>query len=282
MGASLCTVSVQKTPASSCCGRFSFHVPACCSSGKAQCRSDHRSRRQHGGRARGRASRCMPPLPEEPRQGPPALRTGSGSFAPVSVDGRQTRWAGWRGWWQGPPACRFRAGSAGGCVTAGHRCPIGEVGLDVQQGRAVQHVHMRDVEDVPVPAQQRYQAHADAARTAGGPGGEDAALLRPAVRDDVQARRVCPVEGKEQPDAGRVFQPFKPGREFGEDLHLAGEACGVDGLPGRLGRIGVRVWMMPMGRQVNRGRDMGISCRGLPGNVTRYEGRARDRPYRPG
>ena len=101
----------------------------------------------------------------------------------------------------------FGQGAREAASQQGTAVQIGEVGLDVQQGRAVQHVHMRDVEDVPVPAQQRYQAHADAARTAGGPGGEDAALLRPAVRDDVQARRVCPVEGKEQPDAGRVFQP---------------------------------------------------------------------------
>ena len=96
------------------------------------------------------------------------------------------------------------------------------------------------MEDVPVPAQQRYQAHADAARTAGGPGGEDAAFLRLPVRDDVQARSLCPVESKEQPDTDIMFQPIEPGREFGEYLHLAGEVCGVDGLPGRLGRIRVR------------------------------------------
>ena len=53
-------------------------------------------------------------------------------------------------------------------------------------------------------------------------------------------RSLCPVEGEDQPDAGKAFQAFKPGREFGKDLHPAGELCGMDGLAGRLGRIGVR------------------------------------------
>ena len=93
---------------------------------------------------------------------------------------------------------------------------IGGAGLDVQQGRAVQHIHMRDVEDIPVPAQQRYQTHADVAWTAGSTGSEDAAFLRLPVRDDLQARSLRPVEGEDQPDAGKALQAFKPGHEFGK------------------------------------------------------------------
>ena len=47
------------------------------------------------------------------------------------------------------------------------------------------------------------------------------------------------MEGEDQPDAGKALQAFKPGHEFGKDLHTAGEVCGVDGLTGRLGRIGM-------------------------------------------
>lgn len=146
------------------------------------------------------------------------------------------------------------------------------MGLDVQQRRTIQHVHMRDMEDVPVPAQQRYQAHADAARTAGGPGGEDAAFLLLPVRDGVQARGLCPVEGEEQPDTDIMFQPFEPGPNSGNISTWPVKSAAWMGCRGVWAGSVCGVWMMPMGRQVNRGSDMDTSCACFPGECHKARG----------
>ena len=113
------------------------------------------------------------------------------------------------------------------------------VGLDVEDGRPVDKIEARDLEDAAVPGQEPEDAHPERIRAVGRPGGEDAAGLRLARRHDLELGGPGFVEMEEDDDMGEPFEAVEAGGEFGEDLDPADRALEEPGRrEGRRGQVG--------------------------------------------
>src|SRR5690554_3759929 len=96
---------------------------------------------------------------------------------------------------------------------------LADVGLDVEERGAVQHVDPADPDGVALDGDDLDEGDPDRVRAAEMAYGKDPALL--AAVDEralAQAKAVCPVEVVEEDDVGEPLDPFEPLGILGKDL----------------------------------------------------------------
>jgi hypothetical protein len=85
------------------------------------------------------------------------------------------------------------------------------VGLDVEDGGAVDEIEARDLQDAALPAEELEDGEAERIRAMRRPGGEDAARLRFARGHDLELGGPGPVEVEEDDDVGKALEAVKTG-----------------------------------------------------------------------
>ena len=109
---------------------------------------------------------------------------------------------------------------------------LGHVGLDVQQRRAVEHVHVLDVQNAVLDPVQLHDGETDGIGPPGGAGGEEAAVLGVQKRNNLQLESLAAVEVVEENDVREPIEILQPGLVGGENLDRpmnTGRADRLDG-----------------------------------------------------
>jgi hypothetical protein len=106
------------------------------------------------------------------------------------------------------------------------------VWLDIQQGRPVNDIHVLNMQDVLVNAEQPHDGEPDWIGARWSPGGKDSAWLGIHEGSDGELQLLDLVEMVEQNDVGKAVQVLQPFDKLGQDLDKApnpGGPCGLDG-----------------------------------------------------
>ena len=145
---------------------------------------------------------------------------------------------------RGDGAARVRGGREGlEPAGAGARVGVGvgDVGLDIEDGRAVDEVEVADVEGEPVDAVEADGAEAEGVWAVGRSGGEDTAAFAGAPRrEDLGSPALVQVEPEEDPDSVKPFEVFEGVLEAvpWDELDGARDVAGGEGLAGRAHAVG--------------------------------------------
>jgi len=175
--------------------------------------------------------------------GPRAVRNPLRSTPPASGSGLRLRLLAPRGKAIVGAGVFGAFGPAGQAADARRRLVEGQdVGLQVQQGRAVEDVHVHDLQPGAAHRHQPHEREPDRVGAGGGAGGKDAP--RPVIHEgrDGQPRRPAAVEEVDQEDVREALQVAQSLLESRVERHPAAHAAGAGGLDGHvLGALEGRV-----------------------------------------
>jgi len=104
--------------------------------------------------------------------------------------------------------------------------------LDIQQRRSIDNVHIFNVKDIPLDAQQFHNGQPNRVGTFWSSGSEYSAWLGIQEWRDDKLRVLNSVEVVEQNHVGKALQVFQTVSKFSENLNGAlnlGSSCGLDG-----------------------------------------------------
>lgn len=109
---------------------------------------------------------------------------------------------------------------------------IGNMGLDVQQGRAVEDIDVRDMQMGSFDANEPDKRQTDGIGSVRRAGRKQAARLGVQERGDRQGIGLRPVKMIQQKDVGKPLHVLKTCREFGKYVDAPGGAVFTDRLDG--------------------------------------------------
>ena len=108
----------------------------------------------------------------------------------------------------------------------------GNVGFDVEQGRAVQHVHVLDMQNTFLDAIQLYDRKTDGIRSLGSSGGKKPVRTGIHEGHDAQLESLTAMEVVQQDDVGETFEVLQPLVIVPKHLHPTRHARGTRRLNG--------------------------------------------------